>query len=262
MHFELPFHGISPFSHNSIKITHFCVFSWNWGKFHQDSWFRDLLGDLLGNLHNTCKFYWLFRAPREENRNLHENSTILVISMKNTPNGWFLEENAFFGCRGSQKWLKNDRFFVCFVTGALRDGKKLIFHENHRFWPNFKKIHPFSWKSLIFQFSGQPSANPTYSLSIPMVFRGPRGLQTRKTIKIVILHENTIKVVIFMKLTEKSVFLPILKKFLISGPPGEPKYLWDLQVICMFLSRCPQGHPKTTNFMKIHQFSLVFMKFH
>ena len=129
MPFEAPIHGISPFSHNSIKITHFGDFSWNWGKFHGNRWFRDLSGDLLGTLHNTCKFYWLFRAPREVKSqsawkfhhfgDFHEKYPKLVI----------FRGKSTFWLPGEPKWLKKRQVFCVFRDRCPQGWKKLIFHE-------------------------------------------------------------------------------------------------------------------------------------
>ena len=172
--------------------------------------------------------------------------------------GDFYKQKHFLAAGGA-KMTKETTGFVCFVPSGM---EKSPFSWKSYNLTKFQEISLIFMKISDFAFLGPPSPNPTYSLLIPMVFRGPRGLKTRKTTKIEVFHENTIKLVIFHEIDRKFRFLPILKKFLISGPPGEPKYLWNLQGICMFLSRCPQEHPKTTNFMKIHQFSPIFIEFH
>ena len=142
--------------------------------FHEIGWNPMEIGD-FAIFRATCSEPYIILANSidiyspagAKNRDFHDNSTILVIFMKNTPNWWFLEENALFGCRGSQKWLKNDRFFVCFVTGALRDGKKLIFMKIRDFDQisrNFTHFHENLW---FFNFR----VHPLPTLHIPCQFQ-------------------------------------------------------------------------------------------
>ena len=92
-----------------------------------------------------------------------------------------------------------------------------------------------------------------------MVFRGPRGLKTRKTTKIEVFHENTIKLVIFHEINRKIRFLPILKKFLISGPPQGAKIPMEFASNLYVSEQVPSGTPKNHQF---HENSPIFTHFH
>ena len=92
-----------------------------------------------------------------------------------------------------------------------------------------------------------------------MVFRGPRGLKTRKTIKIVVFHENTIKLVIFHEIDREVRFLPILKKFLISGPPRGAKIPMEFASYLYVSEQVPSGTPKNHQF---HENPPIFTHFH
>ena len=92
-----------------------------------------------------------------------------------------------------------------------------------------------------------------------MVFRGPRGLKTQKTTKNEVFHENTIKLVIIHEIDRKFRFLPILKKFLISGPPREAKIPMEFASNLYVSEQVPSGTPKNHKF---HENSPISTHFH
>ena len=102
-----------------------------------------------------------------------------------------------------------------------------------------------------------------------MVFRGPRGLKTRKTTKIEVFHENTIKLVIFHEIDRKFRFFTNFEEICHFWPPRGAKIPMEFASYLYVSEQVPSGTPKKHQFHEnqrilshFHEIPLKLVEFH